>query len=85
MISGVTSRVAIDITHIRGCITLLTTIHEPPSRISMDPLGPESRKKAHLQGCFEKAPRSSPALVARRIQVILFGFYFGGPNDYPTY
>ena len=33
VISGVTSRVTILITHVRGLITLLVTTHEPPSRV----------------------------------------------------
>ena len=33
VISGVISRVAILITHIRGLIILLLTTHEPPSRV----------------------------------------------------
>ena len=34
MISGVTSRVTILITHIKGLITPLITTHEPPSRVA---------------------------------------------------
>ena len=33
VISGVTGKVTIVITHIRGLITILTTTHEPPSRL----------------------------------------------------